>query len=376
MNRSRTPVAVALGAVLALLALLVLAGCSAGSSDDAMGGESMAEPMEGTVEGADMGAPEMFDESAGGGMDSSSALMSDGDMAAEDRATEDGAADVVGASSPEEGPRQASIISTGTVSLRADDVGDARFEVQKVVDRVGGQVTDSETRTDDDGAVRTARLVLRVPSSEFTETMDALEKVADLEASSTTSEDVTTQVVDTNVRIRGAGSIRDIVAVERQLTDREARLNSLLRQQAYLADQTSLSTVTVHLQRHRVDEPGQTEPEDDDGFLAGLSAGWAALGTVAVGLATVAGALLPFLGVALVLGVPGWLLVPETLEQRRTPDTVSDTEVADAAAEVIAGLLGDVRALKAEAKQAGATEQPGLPARVVSRLRGRRSPSR
>ena len=76
------------------------------------------------------------------------------------------------------------------------------------------------------------------------------------------------------------------------------------------------------------------------------------------------------------VGDPGWLLVPETLEQRRTPDTVSDTEVADAAAEVIAGLLGDVRALKAEAKQAGTTEQPGLPARVVSRLRGRRSPSR
>ena len=314
MNRSRTPVAVALGAVLALLALLVLAGCSAGSSDDAMGGESMAdESMRGLAEDA-----------AGGGSDS--AFMSDGDMA------DTASSDVVDAASAEEGARQASIISTGTVSLRADDVGDARFEVQKVVDRVGGQVTDSETRTDDDGAVRTARLVLRVPSAEFTETMDALEKVADLEASSTTSEDVTTQVVDTNVRIRvqrqsiarieqlldRAGSIRDIVAVERQLTDREARLNSLLRQQAYLADQTSLSTITVHLQRHRVDEPGRTEPEDDDGFLAGLSAGWAALGTVAVGLATVAGALLPFLGVALVLGVPGWLLVRRAVRRRRT----------------------------------------------------------
>ncbi len=326
MNRSRTPVAVALGAVLALLALLVLAGCSAGSSDDAMAGESMAEPMEGTMEGADMGAPEMFDEADGGGMDSTSALMSDGDMAERDMA----ASDVVDAASTEEGARQASIISTGTVSLRADDVGDARFEVQKVVDRVGGQVTDSETRTDDDGAVRTARLVLRVPSSEFTETMDALEKVADLEASSTTSEDVTTQVVDTNVRIRvqrqsiarieqlldRAGSIRDIVAVERQLTDREARLNSLLRQQAYLADQTSLSTITVHLQRHKVDEP--EEEDGEDGFLAGLSAGWDALGTVAVGLATVAGAVLPFLGVALVLGLPGWLLARGAVRRRRT----------------------------------------------------------
>lgn len=312
MNRSRTPVAVALGAVLALLALLVLAGCSAGSSDDAMGGESMAdESMRGLAEDA-----------AGGGSDS--AFMSDGDMA------DTASSDVVDAASAEEGARQASIISTGTVSLRADDVGDARFEVQKVVDRVGGQVTDSETRTDDDGAVRTARLVLRVPSAEFTETMDALEKVADLEASSTTSEDVTTQVVDTDVRIRvqrqsiarieqlldRAGSIRDIVAVERQLTDREARLNSLLRQQAYLADQTSLSTITVHLQRHPVDEP--EEEDGENGFIAGLSAGWDALGTVAVGLATVAGAVLPFVGVALVLGLPGWLLVRGAVRRRRT----------------------------------------------------------
>lgn len=323
MTRPRTSVAAVAavaGALVALLALLVLAGCGTGSSEDLMGGESMAEPMmdDATMRG-------QVEEVAGGAMDSTSASMGDGDMAAADvaeAATEEGA----------EGGREAAIISTGTVSLRADDVGDARFEVQKVVDRVGGQVTDSETRTDDDGEVRTARLVLRVPSAEFTETMDALEKVADLEASSTTSEDVTTQVVDTNVRIRvqrqsiarieqlldRAGSIRDIVAVERQLTDREARLNSLLRQQAYLADQTSLSTITVHLQRHRVDEPGQTEPEDDDGFLAGLSAGWAALGTVAVGLATVAGALLPFLGVALVLGLPGWLLVRGAVRRRRT----------------------------------------------------------
>ena len=223
--------------------------------------------------------------------------------------------------------RQPAIISTGTVSLRADDVGDARFEVQKVVDRAGGQVTDSETRTNEDGSVRDARLVLRVPAAEFTETMDALEKVADLEASSTASEDVTTQVVDTAVRIRvqresiarieellaRAGSIRDVVSVERELTDREARLNSLLRQQAYLSDQTSMSTITVHLQRHPEDG-GPAPVEDEDGFVAGLTAGWDALSTVAVGAATAAGAVLPFAAVGLVLGAPLWVLT----RRRRT----------------------------------------------------------
>ena len=330
MTRPRTSVAAVAGALVALLALLVLAGCGTGSSEDLMGGESMAEPMmdDATMRG-------QVEEVAGGAMDSTSASMGDGDMAAADvaeAATEEGA----------EGAREAAIISTGTVSLRADDVGDARFEVQKVVDRVGGQVTDSETRTDDDGEVRTARLVLRVPSAEFTETIDALEKVADLEASSTTSEDVTSQVVDTDVRIRvqrqsiarieqlldRAGSIRDIVAVERQLTDREARLNSLLRQQAYLADQTSMSTITVHLQRHPTEEP--EEEDGDDGFLAGLSAGWEALGTVAVGLATVAGAVLPFAVLALVLGLPGWLLLRGVVRRRRTPGTVAAQPAAPA----------------------------------------------
>ena len=75
------------------------------------------------------------------------------------------------------------------------------------------------------------------------------------------------------------------------------------------------------------------------------------------------------------VGDPAWLRVPETLEQRRTPETVSDTEVADAAAEVIAGLLGDVRAMKAE-RGAGAGDRPAGRRSLLSRLRGRRSPSR
>ncbi len=144
--------------------------------------------------------------------------------------------------------------------------------------------------------MRDARLVLRVPSAEFTEAMDELVKVADLEASTSTSEDVTTQVDDRGCGSaaarehrphRGAArsaaaSIRDVVAVEQQLTAREERLNSLLRQQAYLADQTSMSTITVHVERA---DAARTEPEPAEaGFLSGLRAGWDGLTTVLLGL--------------------------------------------------------------------------------------------
>lgn len=297
----------------ALLIGLTAAGCTSSGGGDAASTESADVPAA------------AYDQAAGGGLSrtqrgGAAFSATDSDVGADGASMEE--------SAPDSGAQQPAIISTGTVSLRAEDVGDARFEVQKVVDRAGGEVTDSETRTFDDGSVRDARLVLRVPAAQFTETMDALEKVADLEASSTASEDVTTQVVDTAVRIRvqresiarieellaRAGTIQAVVAVERELTSREARLNSLLRQQAYLADQTSMSTITVHLQRHPEDGGPEPEEDDEDGFVAGLTAGWDALSTVAVGLATAGGAVLPFAVVGLVLGVPLWVLV----RRRRT----------------------------------------------------------
>lgn len=305
--------------LLALPAALLLGLTACSSSSDTTAGESAAPAADVAVE---QGFDEEVADSAGGGEGAFDA---------------DATASV---SRPVAEVREAAIISTGTVSLRAADVGDTRFEVQKVVDRLGGEITDSETRTDEDGGVRDARLVLRVPSADFTEAMDALEKLADLEASSTSSEDVTTQVVDTEVRIRiqresirrieqllaRAGSIRDVVSVERELTQREAELNSLLQQQAYLADQTSFSTIKVHLQRHPEDGGPEPDDEDDAGFLPGLAAGWGALSSVAVGLATAAGALLPFAGAALLVGVPGWVLVRSMSGRRRTSPAAEPAE--------------------------------------------------
>ena len=295
--------------------LLGLSACSSSGSDDSATSDSAGQAPD-----AGLAAEAPAEDGV--------ALDAGGSTALTYSTRGDASAGQVETADEESTAQQPAIISTGTVSLRADDVGDARFDVQKVVDRAGGQVTDSETRTNEDGSVRDARLVLRVPAAEFTETMDALEKVADLEASSTASEDVTTQVVDTAVRIRvqresiarieellaRAGSIRDVVSVERELTDREARLNSLLRQQAYLSDQTSMSTITVHLQRHPEDGGPAPEEDDEDGFVAGLTAGWDALSTVAVGAATAAGAVLPFAVVGLVLGAPLWVLT----RRRRT----------------------------------------------------------
>lgn len=292
----------AAGLLIALTTTAALAACSASDSgsDAASGGSAPA----GAESGSDSGSPTGAGYATGGGTDG----------AASDRA---GSAD--GPTTPQ---LERSVISNGTISLTGEDVRATRREVQRVVDARGGEVTDETSETDSDGDTAYVRLVVRVPSAEFGETMAALEQVGVLRTSDRGSDDVTTEVIDTGVRVRAqeaslrrvelllaeARDLKDIIWIESQLTSRQAELDSLKSQQSWLADQTSLSTITVDISRHEVvdDEPDEEEPA---GFLAGLDDGTRALGAVVTILTTVAGALLPFAAVALLFGLPIWLVV-------------------------------------------------------------------
>ncbi len=309
----------AAGVPLLLALLLTAAGCSGGGSD-VMSESSDEAATSGDAPQAAIDAEEK-PVSEDGGADALSAFD---------------AARSVSKPGPSEQPpdiaTERAIISQGTVSMLGKDVAAARFDVQKIVDAHRGEVAEEKTQTDDDGRVSRSRLVVRVPVGEFDAAMDELEGVAELESSSRSSEDVTTEVIDTAVRIRAqaeslrrvelllarAQSIRAIMSIEAQLTRRQADLDSLKSQQAYLADQTSLSTITVVLEE--TPEPRETETserEDASGFLAGLRAGWDGLETFVTGTLTVVGALLPFTVLLLVLGVPLWLAARAVVRRRQ-----------------------------------------------------------
>ena len=312
-----------------LLAVLVLLGACSGSDADQGADPMSAGGGSADVEGADPGAV------------AREAQAADGDALAE-VATDSLSAFQTGAKgAPEEVDESAdrAIISTGVVALLDDDVARARFDVQKIVDTHGGEVSEEKTRTDDDGAISQSRIVVRVPADEFDATMEELEEVAELESSNRSSEDVTTTVIDNEVRIRAqteslrrietllarARTIRDIVNIESQLTRRQADLDSLKQQQAYLADQTSLSTITVFLEQKPEPRKKKVEADDAAGFLAGLSSGWDALKTLTTGAATVVGALLPFTVLLLLVGVPAWLLL-RNVARRRPPTPVTASQ--------------------------------------------------
>ena len=110
-------------------------------------------------------------------------------------------------------------------------------------------------------------MVLRIPTADFDDAMTELSKVGTLISSKRQSADVTTQVLDTDVRVEAqqrsidriqvlfdhATSIKDIVSIESELSRRQADLASLQAQQRYLADQTAMSTITLAVERTRQD---------------------------------------------------------------------------------------------------------------------------
>ncbi len=243
-------------------------------------------------------------------------------------------------------PVDQKIIAKGNVSLEAEDVGNAAFHVTRLADEHGGEVTERETTTNDDGDISTARLLLRIPVAEFDKAFTGLEGVAgtDLQSSNTGKEDVTTKVIDTQVRIRAqrrslarvealfdrAQSISDIIRIESQVSRRQADLESLERRLSYLNDQTSMSTISVNISlppKEKKDEKKKDEPEEA-GFFAGLEDGWNALKDFGTATATVTGKLLPFAVVLLIIGGPILLLVRRL--RRRDADAPDLPTPADA----------------------------------------------
>ncbi|QNN52440.1 DUF4349 domain-containing protein [Nocardioides mesophilus] len=228
------------------------------------------------------------------------------------------------------------VIKTGEVAVTDPDLDRARRELDDLLVSLGGTVDSEQTEHDRDGDITNAQVVVRVPVQRFDAAMRAIEGLGKTQHSDTSGKDVTTEVIDVEERVqtlensldrlqsyqRRAKDVDELLRFERDITARQSELQSLQAQQAYLADQTSMSTISVYLSTPEkyVAPPGAL---DDAGFLAGLEGGWNALVDTVVVALTVVGAVLPFGVVLLVVGLPAWLLV-RRLRQRRREAAVAE----------------------------------------------------
>ncbi|MEU4289655.1 DUF4349 domain-containing protein [Kribbella sp. NPDC026596] len=276
------------GVVMAALGLALLAGCGASGNDSA-----------GTSEAAPVQKQDAASGTASDGKAGNAAPQAPGQPQAQPSITR-------------------AIIKTGSLTIESEDVATTRQKAITAVAGLDGQVASEDTGSNADGTITQANLVLKVPTKSYDTAIQRLSDLGKRLQIHQESSDVTEQVVDVASRIESqrasldrmralmakANTVGEIVSVESELTRREADLESLLAKQKNLALQTDLATLTLTVTQKG--QPPAAAEDPDRGFLAGLKGGWNAFTATFSALATAFGALLPFLVLLALIGVPLW----------------------------------------------------------------------
>jgi hypothetical protein len=208
------------------------------------------------------------------------------------------------------------IIYTGQITVRVDHVDASADRIRSLATASGGFVA-SEKSASGTGSQDQSIITIRIPADKFGDILNEIGKTIGKELDRNIStEDVTEQVADLDAQITAtrtsvesvqrllaqAKDLNQILLLEKELSTRQATLDSLVGKKKRLDDQVALSTVTVTLLGPEVQyiEPKQEEP----GFWGGLRSGWASFVTLLRVGALVVGFLLPFVAAAAVVGVP------------------------------------------------------------------------
>jgi len=214
--------------------------------------------------------------------------------------------------------RQRDVIRTGQVDIEVESFGTARESVVSATRDHGGFVSGSDrnvhTRGDENWT--TGRLVLRVPSENFSDLKTDVEAVGTVRNSETEREDITEQLADLEARLANlraerdrlrtlyeeANETEDVLAVGERLSDVQGEIERLEAKQRSLEGKVAYSTLTVELSEPR---PGpaavDTEQWYDTGvvsaFLSSIDGVLVTLRALSVGIAYA----LPYV---LVFGIP------------------------------------------------------------------------
>jgi hypothetical protein len=291
---------------LAALVLVVAVGgtalaCSASDDKSSSGSSSDAMHSTGAAVAADSAAPEAAVAQSAGGQTAGQ--------------TPSFAIDAVTAPPGEVGR---DVVSSATVTVRAEDIAAAKEQAAAAVEAAGGFVFAEQGQFGDNPS---ATLTLKVPPQRFRSLLAGLGRLGTVERQDVTTDDVTEQVIDLDSRIASAEvsvarvrsfldratNVIEISSFESELLRRETDLEKLRGQKRSLDGRIDLATIVLTVQPPvPVAEPTPSEPTELPGFLEGLAAGWRVFLGVATVLLAVLGALVPFAPLVAVGGAVLW----------------------------------------------------------------------
>ena len=151
---------------------------------------------------------------------------------------------------------ESQVIVTGSLRLSVDDPLAASASAQEIVKNAGGRTdyaSQSSTQT------LSARATFRIPADAYEDTLAQLRELGSVTREEIHTEEVGAQIADLDARMaalkesidrlmelmKSAASTADLLEAERELTSRQADLDSLRAQRAWYEDEVQYSTLEV-----------------------------------------------------------------------------------------------------------------------------------
>ena len=251
-------------------------------------------------------------------------------MMAEGEAMMDSGAMMDQGSVMQQAPADREIIRTGYLSMRVENMQTSIGKVRELIAASGGIISAEDASgsggSEDEG-ITYANITAQIPADGLDAFVKEVSALGVVDNVSITAQDVTQQGIDLDARIAAletsierlnellaqADKVEDLVAIEGQLSARQAELDSLVAQRTWLSQQVAMSTVTISL------SPITTIADVEvPGFLSGLESGWSALVTLAKVAVTAAGFFLPFLIIAAIIAIPLTILLVRRARRKRS----------------------------------------------------------
>lgn len=187
-----------------------------------------------------------------------------------------GAADNAGspASTSTVPKQQPQLVKSGTLTITVDSVAQTIDQITAIARQQQGDLLElQDQQPDDPGSRHTALLQIRVPQQNLEATIKALTKIGTVQQQSISAEDVSSQLVDYQARLRNlrktettlleimnrSGSVADVLQVARELSNVRDSIEQTDAQVKDLQNRVAYSVVTINLQQATTTTPVQPE---------------------------------------------------------------------------------------------------------------------
>lgn len=157
------------------------------------------------------------------------------------------------------------LIKTGDISFETDDLTETRNHIEQAVKKYNGYISaDNEYKSSQN---ITSNLTVRIPSENFDPFLNEISsKVERFDNKNISVNEVTEQFLDVQARLKvkkeleeryseilkKANSVKEILEVERELTNVRSEIESIEGRLKYLQNQVSFSTLTIRFYKEEV----------------------------------------------------------------------------------------------------------------------------